>query len=260
MSLFGVDVLGRTVGPVEQRTGEDGCTTFEGLLPGLYTVTEGAGGGTWTPTGPTSESSLVSSHLDGASITGSRMTVAFTNLCTLSADFGTKGYWHNKNGLEEMTDADIAAANELVVYASASSYFDAGDEPFDGMLSDGTPVAAGMGILGEALAAAGTPRAEVSSFLIDTNADGDPREQLAQQLLAFFFNVRNRLGGDAIIWSGDAWVSAQSLIDRAIAAWSSGTADEQHAIKDTLDALNNSDAVPYIPRDPCPVEGAGGEN
>jgi hypothetical protein len=40
MRLAGIDVTGAVVGPIDQFTGEDGCTTFENLLPGSYTVTE----------------------------------------------------------------------------------------------------------------------------------------------------------------------------------------------------------------------------
>lgn len=255
MTLTGTDARGTSVGPTTQRTGEGGCTTFGSLLPGTYTVTEGSGGGTWTPTGSTSESTTVTSMLDGSTITGSSSTVAFTNVCTATADFGTKGYWHNKNGIAELTAGDIAAVNAMIVYASASSYFGAGDEPFDGSFADGTPVAAAMGVLGEVLAPAGSTNAEVSAFLVDANATGDPREQLAQQLLAFVFNVRHRLdGGDAMILVNGSWVSAGSLIDQAVAAWSSGSADDQHALESILDALNNADALPYVPQNACAVQ------
>jgi multidrug efflux pump subunit AcrA (membrane-fusion protein) len=101
----------------------------------------------------------------------------------------------------------------------------------------------------------GTWQAEVSHFLVDANAGGDPREQLAQQLLAFIFNARHRLDdpGAVIQLPDGSWVSAQSLIDQAIAAWESGTAAEQEAIKSLLDGLNNSDAVPFIHFYPCEV-------
>ncbi len=56
---------------------------------------------------------------------------------------------------------------------------------------------------------------------MDSNAGGGggDREQLAQQLLAFIFNVRHRLGSPNVLIQVDGqWVSAQSIIDGAIAA------------------------------------------
>ncbi len=258
MQLTGTDVTGAAVGPTVQQTGADGCTTFGDLLPGDYTVTElvPATGG-WTVSGAISQQFTIESTLDGSTVSGGSFSVTFTNFCEGTADFGTKGYWHNKNGLAEITDDDIAYVNSLSPYADPSTYFGDGDEPFDGMFTDGTDVAAAYNNdkITEGIAAgAGTPRAEISHFLTDANAGGDPREQLAQQLLAFIFNTIHRLDGSgAAIWDGSAWVTAQSLIDAAIAAWNSGTAAEQTAIKDVLDALNNSDALPFIHYNACPV-------
>ena len=99
-------------------------------------------------------------------------------------------------------------------------------------------------------------QAEISHFLVDANAGGDPREQLAQQLLAFIFNTEYRLGGDgAIQLPNGTFVLASDLIDQAIAAWQTGTPGEQTEIKDLLDAFNNNDAVNFIPSDPafCPA-------
>ena len=85
------------------------------------------------------------------------------------------------------------------------------------------------------------------------NASGDPREQLAQQLLAFIFNVRHRLDAPAaaIELPDGTFVSAQSLIDDALAAWTSGTAEEQGELQSLLDWFNNNDAVSFVHHDPC---------
>jgi hypothetical protein len=255
---------------VTQYTKADGCTTFLNLPPGDYTVMEVIpGGGTWTPVDVnlskqvTIESTL--SYVDGKPIIKcTPADVDFYNFCTGTAGFGTKGYWHNKNGLQEITDADIAHVNTLDPYDDfnplITNYFDAGDEPFDGKFANGDPVAAAYSNLSgylELIAGEGTARAEISHFLVDTNATADPREQLAQQLLAFIFNVRNRLGGSAMIQLPDTtWVSSGKLINDAIAAWQGTNAFEQNKIKDLLDALNNQDEtnpVVYIPDNPCPV-------
>ncbi len=259
MVLTGTDVTGATVGPLSQTTGSDGCTTFASLLPGSYTVTETIPTtGTWISTGSTSATVEITSSLSGATMTGTAATVSFTNFCEGYAAFGTKGYWHNKNGLDEITDADIVYVNGLSPYSAPSSYFGDGDEPFDGYFEDGTPVAAAYNndkITDGIAAGEGTPRAEISHFLVDANAGADPREQLAQQLLAFIFNTRHRLDApSATIQLPDgSFVSAQSLIDAAIAAWESGTADEQHQMESLLDALNNSTALPFIHFYPCSV-------
>jgi len=245
---------------VTQYTGEDGSTTFGGLLPGTYTVTEivpTTGG--WVALGDTSATVTIQSSLDGSVVAGTSAAVAFANACIVQADgFGTKGYWHNKNGLSELLPADIEYVNGLLPYSAPSGYFGAGDEPFDGQFADGTPVDASKGILGDELAPAGSVNAEVSQFLVDPNAGGDPREQLAQQLLAFIFNVRHRLGVtgedlDAVIVvldeSGNVieTISAQGLILAAIDAWAQGDAAAQTEIATVLDEFNNSTGLLFIP-------------
>ena len=238
-----------------QLTGQDGCTDFVGLLPGLYTVSEvmadtGDPDTHWENLTPlTVDNISIESILDTdtATISGTHQQADFKNICVKDgvADFGTKGYWHNKNGLTEMTDADIAYVNGLVPYSSASSYFMSGDEPFDGMFSDGTPVAAAKGSTGDEIAPAGSPRAEISAFLVESVDEA--REQLAQQLLAFIFNTRHRIdGADALLTlpSGDE-VLASDLISQAISLWESGSDADRDAIKTILDNFNNGDAIPY---------------
>ena len=101
---------------------------------------------------------------------------------------------------------------------------------------------------------AGTWQAEVSQFLVDANAGegGGDQEQLAQQLLAFIFNVRHRLDNPgAVILVNGEWKSAQSVINSAIAAWASTTTDDDKYWEPILDGLNNNDAVPFIGFYPC---------
>ncbi|MCG9695554.1 hypothetical protein [Shewanella sp. Isolate11] len=198
--------------------------------------------------------------------------IVFTNLCFNEVSFGTKGYWHNKNGLGEMEESFVTSyINTLDPYDSETSYFGAGDEPFDGKYSDNTNVDAAFNNddINDALSAqAGTVKAEVSHFLVDSNGGGDPREQLAQQLLAFLFNVEYRLGGDAqLILSGGGTISAQTLIDEAIAAWQGTDATSQNEYKTQLDDFNNmkvgeeGGGVQFIPSDPanCPPLPSGFE-
>lgn len=257
-TLEGYDVTGAYYSEIGY-TDATGCTTFDDLLPGTYTVTEGTPAElNWYATGDLSVEVTITSSLVGSDLLGTVATVEFTNICFGEADFDTKGYWHNKNGLVEITAADIAYVNGLAPYANASSYFDDGDEPFDGYFSDGTCVDAAIGDgvwQGVEVAPTCSPKAEISQFLVDRNATGDPREQLAQQLLAFILNTRHRLDGpNAVIeLPGGSLIAAGDLITAAIDAWSSGTAADQNNYAGLLDSLNNNDAVPYIPDSACPV-------
>ncbi len=248
MQLDGLTVNGDIVGPIVQST-SGGCTLFDGLLPGDYTVTElfptEAG---WVATGDVVATTIVESFVDGATMYGTADAATFTNACWGAADFGTKGYWHNNNGMAEISEADIAYVNGLAVYATASSYYGAGDEPFDGYYADGTPVDSVNGTYGEILAPAGSAIAEISHFLVDTNMGADPHEQLAQQLLAFIFNVRHRLDApEATMELPDgSYASGLGLIEEAVYLWEFGTDDEVHTMQALLDSLNNQDAQPFI--------------
>jgi hypothetical protein len=256
IDLAGTDVTGSTYGPVTQYTGADGCTTFTNLLPGLYTATEVfPSSGNWESTGPTSYDFNIVSTLTGAKMSGGSKSFTFLNCCKDVADFGTKGYWHNKNGLSELELSFIeSVVNPLAPYASVSTYFGDGDEPFDGLFEDGTPVDGAFNDDGSPIWGPGTWQSEVSLFLVDANAGGDPREQLAQQLLAFIFNAEYRLGGaGAAFWDGDSWVVASVLIGEAITVWQSGSDAERTAMQELLNGFNESDAIPFIPAEACAV-------
>lgn len=186
--------------------------------------------------------------------------IVYLNRCTGKAAFSTKGYWHNKNGLAELklgTGSTIAGFNSylngnvhpLAPYGSPSSYFGAGDEPFDGEFSDGSPVAQAFN--NEKLSPFPNDISafdEVSHFLIDANANGDPREQLAQQLLAFIFNVDFRIGSHVTLILPDSVpqcgfgseMGSDGLIQAAVNAWSSGSDSQRNCIKTLLDTFNNT--------------------
>ena len=209
----------------------------------------------WVQSGPDSYSFTIESTLSGSTMSGGSFVFKFTNYYVSYADFDTKGYWHNKNGLNELTEGDINYVNTLLPYKYPSDYFEAGDEPFDGQYTDGTLVEAAFNNDDASLIwGAGTWQAEVSHFLIDSNAGGDPREQLAQQLLAFIFNTIHRLDSpDSSIWTGTEFVSAQSLIDASIAAWAGSDAVLQNSLQQLLNALNNNDSLVVIQSGPGPV-------
>jgi hypothetical protein len=241
-------------------TGADGMFALT-LDPATYDFAEVPGIDGWLQTGNTVNQSVIEDgdatvdledfvytvflpNDEPSSVSG----LYFGNVCTAEAGFGTKGYWHNKNGLAELTEADRDYVNGIPPYASPSTYFDAGDEPFDGLFEDGTPVDAVNGEWGEEIAPAGSWKAEVSHFLVDPNAGGDPHEQLAQQLLAFIFNVRLHLGGeDVMIMVDGQWVAAGDLIDAAIDVWLNGDDATVGAVASMLDGLNNLEGSPGVP-------------
>ncbi len=248
-TLSGTAVTGTAVGPVDAYADDSGCALFDDLAPGAYTVTEGTALDTgWSATGATSATGDIVSTLSGATMAGSELVVDYTNTYWSVADFGTKGYWHNINGLSELTLDDIAEANALDPYRTPSAYFDGGDEPFDGYFSDGTPVPAAEGAIGN-LGGEGTPWAEVSDFLNENNGGGTHEEQLAQQLLAFIFNTQHRLDdpGAYLERSDGSLVSASDLIEQAIYAWNYGSDAEVVAMQELLESFNSSDAVYYVP-------------
>ncbi|MHB0938719.1 MAG: MSCRAMM family protein [Armatimonadota bacterium] len=252
--LTGTNVKGNTVGPDVKETDENGEASWCDLLPGDYTVRELLPSTDW-------KSVLLLSR-DVGLVCGERECADFGNYYTGCADFNTKGYWHNKNGLAELTywnDPEqgnrpvIPYVNSLDPYKEPSPYFDGGDEPFDGKFENGDPVEAAYENDG-LIASAGTWQSEVSHFLVDANAGSDPREQLAQQLLAFIFNVHYRLGSEsATIYVNGKWVVAGKLIQDAIDAWNGLPNTDRNAMQVLLDTLNNNNAVPFILSSPPPV-------
>jgi hypothetical protein len=166
-------------------------------------------------------------------------------------DFNTKGYWHNKNGLSELYNDQnfpmlLAYINSLDPYNDPSGYFNNGEEPFDGYDEFGNPVPPAIDKLNNF----GLVYNEISQFLVDPRASrgGGDQERLAQQLLAFIFNINYRLVDQlgATIFVNGQWMSVQSIIDAATAAWSSPTTDDDKYWASILDSLNNNDSVPFV--------------
>ena len=251
--LDGVNVRGDEV-HLTALTGEDGCVTFGNLLPGDYILSEVLPPDSWV--------AMTDTSVDVTLPEGDELAYSFGNMCKGQVNFDTKGYWHNKNGIGELTaDPQFFASvlqyvNGLAPYSAPSGYYGKGDEPFDGVDAGGNPVPAAKGVLeNEDIAPAGTVEAEISNFLIDSVGDGGIREQLAQQLLAVIFNTLYRTGGlsGAIQLPDGQWVVASDLIAQAVAVWTSGTVSDQTAMSELLDELNNSDAVGFVHYNPCPV-------
>ena len=117
MKLEGTVANGEAYGPVEQFTGENGCTTYSGLLPGNYTITEiGASDlippyANWAATGPTSYNFTIVSTRNGNVISAGSFQFTFFNYCeNCLANLGTKAYRHAKTGLDKLyADPDVPA-------------------------------------------------------------------------------------------------------------------------------------------------------
>jgi len=217
-------------------TGASGCVTFDGLLPGSYTLSEVMPMGNWVASTPTSYSiSLAENGSKGKQ---------FGNYCYVegAAGFKTKGFWHNQ-GLDLIDSGDITHVNGLAPYSSDTEYWDG---PFDGVwtpLNPGTYFGTGAW-------------AEISDFLTSPVSVSPARFQLAQQLLAFIFNARHYLPSNVTIQLPDSsWMSAADLIDQTIETWATGSDSEREVIKNVLDSLNNNSAIQYryICDSPCPV-------
>ncbi|MBR9874682.1 MAG: hypothetical protein GYB23_10480 [Vibrionaceae bacterium] len=253
------EVIDRTV---TKKTKADGCVSFFAMLPNVkpdsygtlapYVVMEKTEGmhSDWKATSETTSveflvESVLSYDSNGLPLIEGVVTqrsdnlssdspFVFHNMCTPPpVDFDTKGYWHNPNGILEITPSDISYVNGLVPYHTPSDY--SGLEPFNDV-------------------------GEVSEFLVGSNSDADAyfhREQLAQQLLAFILNVRHRLDGDyaaQLMFEGN-WQSVQYIIDTAVYAWTNAPIDPQRAVdvQEILNDYNNNDELEVIPYDyGCP--------
>lgn len=215
--LTGTNVKGEVV-DIIKYTNAFGKAKICGLLPGDYKIEEIMALGNWEATTPMYHEFSIKP--------GECKYFEFGNVCYDYAAFGTKGFWHNKNGLALIQPAWIDYVNGLDPYK---------DNPFDGFDAEGNPVPAAK-VGDETLAPAGSALAEISAYLIDSNAGGDPRIQLGQQLLAFIFNVKNH-GVDSIC-GPEGPVSAESMIASAIAAWNEGGAAANYWAG-ILDSYNN---------------------
>ncbi|ROV58876.1 hypothetical protein EGH82_16470 [Vibrio ponticus] len=283
VTIFGPDLGELKNRKVEKVTDETGCVDFIALVPNVkgdlakYIIEEDiANQPDWHATTTTSIEFAVRSVLsydqnnlpiiDGEVYDRSDNinsdTFIFNNVCRVIVDFDTKGYWHNKNGLSELTTADRDYVNTLDPYKVPSVYFSAGDEPFDGQFQDGTPVSAAFSG-DEPIWSAGTWQSEVSQFLVDSNANSDinlHKEQLAQQLLAFIFNTRHRpspngLSNSATIEFKGEWLTAEQIISKAIEAWNSSNTTLIIEMAQILDSYNNNNALAVTPGsyEDCPT-------
>ncbi|MHB0975565.1 MAG: SdrD B-like domain-containing protein [Candidatus Aquicultorales bacterium] len=234
ISLSGTDVRGSWI-TLEEYTDSTGQVVFDGLLPGAYVAQETVPQtGGWFNTSPTS----VNVNL----VEGGEESAYFGNAAAGTADFGTKGYWHNPNGIAEVTPPDIDYVNGLAPYSESNEYWN--EAPFDGTWTPRNP----GGYFGEGA------WAEISDYLVSPVNDSPARFQLSQQLLAFIFNVRHRVTADSMIQLSDGtWVNAGTLIGQAIATWQGGSVEQQVQMSGTIESLNSSDNVQYLLYNPPSV-------
>jgi len=79
IELSGTDAQGTPVRPMVRTTGDDGCVTFTGLLPGDYTVSEAVPAAGASETNDTASHDVtIASSVNGSSLSGSVATVNFT--------------------------------------------------------------------------------------------------------------------------------------------------------------------------------------
>ncbi len=233
------DPLGGDLFLASGLTGGDGCVTFSGLLPGEYTIKEILPPGNWVPTSDLSATFNIVSSLDGATISGTHFDFDATNYCYAEADFGTKGYWHNKNGLDELKTEDIDFVNGVSIYSGDNPYY-VWDLPFDdNWTPSGNAYFCNDSVIGTC---------EISDYIVNQVSDDPARFQLSQQLLAFIFNVQHRLGNDwnaLIEGPGGVLYTPQQLLDQAIADWDIGDGAAV-STQELLEWFNSNDAVHVI--------------
>ncbi len=105
IELSGTDAQGEPVRPVVRNTGEDGCVTFTGLLPGDYTVSEAVPAAGASETNDTASHEVtIASSIKGSSLSGSVATVNFT----LSQNIGLQ----YRNLMTEKAAADTAPSTQ----------------------------------------------------------------------------------------------------------------------------------------------------
>lgn len=183
--------------------------------------------------------------------------------CTNAAVFDGKGYWHNSNGLAEISNntgsildsnADVVYINSLASYSTASVYFANGDEPFDGRFTDNTCVSKEGN---DAIAASCTIGSEISKFLKDSHSGlstlNKAKGKLAQHLLAFIFNIHHRLPSpsDLITLDDNSQVSGTSLVNSSITLLSGSDTSAINTRASLLDSLNNDASVQYTHTGTC---------
>lgn len=225
--LSGTAVNGEPVGPIVAFTGNDGCTTFDDLLPGSYIVEEVLPNAEWIPTTPTS---VLVELEEGAS-----ETVKFGNYCLFPGGL-TWGYWKTHSALgpagprdptyDTLPSDPIEMDDPIVVASDVDAVFvfeGAGDFP--------------------------------------ANCSGDCRSLLRAQLLALLLNLRKFDGmADAYyanpsdpVW-GDGTHTAGEIADAALELLVGGPPDYDFtSFQETLDAINNNATTQVlVPSEPCP--------
>ncbi len=105
IELSGTDAQGEPVRPLVRTTGDDGCVTFTGLLPGDYTVSEAVPAAGASETNDTASHDVtIASSISGSSLSGSVATVSFT----LSKNVGLR----YQNLLNDEATSDAAPSTQ----------------------------------------------------------------------------------------------------------------------------------------------------
>jgi len=209
-------------------TGENGCVTFDDLLPGNYTVTEILPNN-WYASSPASVSVTLSENDD--------KTVQFLNYCKGKVAMHTKGYWQNQ-GCTIVTQDDLDYLAALPPYASGNVI----TKGQDNCGSVACPDSVNLPL---------TSANALGCYIVASNSQ-DSRIGLAQQLMAFILNCRHGSALDAALILDIGIVNVQDIIDAAINAWETG--QDVSFWQSLLDDINNMESgVDFIAGTPCPV-------
>lgn len=216
------------LGSATQFTDINGNTTFTGLLPGNYTVTEVFPGPTW------------SSTTGGTSRTFNGLTCPavanFGNVCSLTPGGLTIGFWSNKNGQALETAADFLGLNGLCLKNANGT-----DHDFTGSLAQN--------------------KTNYNNWVLSATAT-NMAYMLSAQLSATYLNVAHGVTNPAILVDGtrtvaDEIVYANSLLCGdgpctgylGISTAAGACRTEQERVKTILDKINNGGS--FVQPAPC---------
>ncbi len=232
-----------------RATDWDGCATFTGLRPGRYALTELSPPFWDAPLGGARNIDVLDPRGQDS---GAAPTIFSAGGCVHFARLGSSEFWRGRPGLRLLDDRDRRLINALAPFRSPSGSFAAGDEPFDGLFSNG--VTRVRGATGEYGAwGPGTWEAELSLYLGDRGVSANPRGRLAQEILVFALNARHFLERAQVVILEDAPIFVDDLIFEAILAWHGDSPSWNHEMTALLAAINGTEGLAYVPRDQCQV-------
>ena len=224
-------------GVSNHTTSGGGLFSLAGMDPGTYYVREAQSGG-WVQTGNVSyqgTSSAVSLsnkvYTYVVSATGSTPaadSLFFGNVCRTTPGGHTLGFWHNKNGQDLITEANLAALRGFNLVSENGSAFD----PWT--------------------------KAQLSTWLVEGNAS-NMAYMLSVQMTATYLSTQHGFTNDVVVVDGTRTVAQEItyanglLAANPVTVLASAERTEQGRVKSIFDKINNNGAFPAATATGCPT-------